>query len=250
MEHEMLMPGMLTEEQMHQLDQARGAEFDRLFLTFMIQHHKGAVSMVKDLFGSYGAAQDETVFKFATDVSVDQSTEIARMEKMLARPSALPAPRDPQGTRHGSRVAPIRCRSLLGLAAVAALRSLRPRARATCPPTPPSPDPRVGLKAGLFDAGEATWNLKRAVEDAAVGEVRRRSPTPTSRFTGKYAIQGNYNGYQVWDISNPAQADARDGVRLPGVAERRVGLQEPAVRLGRGLSAPARLRHRGRARTR
>jgi uncharacterized protein (DUF305 family) len=84
MEHEMLMPGMLTEDQMHQLDQARGPEFDRLFLTFMIQHHKGAVSMVKDLFGSYGAAQDETVFKFANDVSVDQSTEIARMEKMLA----------------------------------------------------------------------------------------------------------------------------------------------------------------------
>jgi uncharacterized protein (DUF305 family) len=83
-EHEMLMPGMLTEDQMHQLNQARGPEFDRLFLSFMIQHHKGAVSMVKDLFGSYGAAQDETVFKFANDVSVDQSTEIARMEKMLA----------------------------------------------------------------------------------------------------------------------------------------------------------------------
>lgn len=83
-EHVMLMPGMLTDEQMHELDQARGEAFDSLFLTFMIQHHKGAVSMVQDLFGSYGAAQDETVFKFANDVSVDQSTEIARMEKMLA----------------------------------------------------------------------------------------------------------------------------------------------------------------------
>ena len=79
----MLMPGMLTEAQMRQLDQARGPEFDRLFLTFMIQHHRGAVSMVQDLFASRGAAQDETVFKFANDVSVDQSTEIARMEKML-----------------------------------------------------------------------------------------------------------------------------------------------------------------------
>jgi uncharacterized protein (DUF305 family) len=66
------------------LDQARGAEFDRLFLTFMIQHHKGAVTMVEELFGTPGAAQDETVFKFANDVSVDQSTEIARMEKMLS----------------------------------------------------------------------------------------------------------------------------------------------------------------------
>jgi uncharacterized protein (DUF305 family) len=83
-QHEMLMPGMLTEAQMKQLDQARGPEFDRLFLTFMIQHHRGAVSMVKDLFGTNGAAQDETVFKFANDVNVDQSTEIARMERMLA----------------------------------------------------------------------------------------------------------------------------------------------------------------------
>jgi uncharacterized protein (DUF305 family) len=84
MEHEMLMPGMLTDEQMKELDQARGKDFDRLFLRYMIQHHRGAVSMVNELFGTTGAAQDETVFKFANDVQVDQSTEIARMEKMLA----------------------------------------------------------------------------------------------------------------------------------------------------------------------
>ncbi len=86
-EHEMLMPGMLTDEQMAALDKARGPEFDRLFLTGMIQHHKGAVTMVSTLFGSYGAGQDEIIFKFASDVNVDQATEIARMEKML---SALP----------------------------------------------------------------------------------------------------------------------------------------------------------------
>jgi uncharacterized protein (DUF305 family) len=83
MEHVMLMPGMLTPEQMSQLDAARGPEFDRLFLTFMIQHHKGAVSMVQELFGTYGAGQDEIVFKFASDVNIDQTTEIARMEQML-----------------------------------------------------------------------------------------------------------------------------------------------------------------------
>jgi uncharacterized protein (DUF305 family) len=81
--HEMLMPGMLTEQQIKQLDQARGPAFDKLFLTFMIQHHRGAVLMVKELFDSYGAGQDELVFKFAGDVGVDQSTEIERMEKML-----------------------------------------------------------------------------------------------------------------------------------------------------------------------
>jgi uncharacterized protein (DUF305 family) len=82
-EHVMLMPGMLTEEQMKQLDAARGAEFDKLFLTLMIQHHTGATSMVKELFGTYGAGLDETVFKLASDVNTDQTTEIARMQRML-----------------------------------------------------------------------------------------------------------------------------------------------------------------------
>jgi uncharacterized protein (DUF305 family) len=82
-EHVMLMPGMLTEAQMRQLDQAKGPEFDRLFLIFMIQHHRGAVSMVEQLFGSHGAGQDLIVWKFASDVNIDQATEIARMEKML-----------------------------------------------------------------------------------------------------------------------------------------------------------------------
>src|SRR5919201_2006489 len=77
MQHEMLMPGMLTEAQMKQLDAARGPEFDRLFLQYMIMHHKGAVSMVQDLFSSYGAGQDEVVFKFASHVNEDQTTEIA-----------------------------------------------------------------------------------------------------------------------------------------------------------------------------
>ena len=82
-EHVTVMPGMLPKLRW-QLDQARGKEFDRLFLTFMIQHHRGAVEMVKELFGSHGAGQDEVVFKFASDVNVDQVTEIERMQKMLA----------------------------------------------------------------------------------------------------------------------------------------------------------------------
>jgi uncharacterized protein (DUF305 family) len=83
MEHEMLMPGMLTDEEMAALDRARGPEFDRLFLKGMIKHHQGAIDMVNTLFNSYGAAQDETVFKFANDVYADQSIEIDRMTEML-----------------------------------------------------------------------------------------------------------------------------------------------------------------------
>ena len=83
MEHVMLMPGMLNEGQMAELDRARGREFDRLFLEYMIMHHEGALAMVEKLFGSYGAAQDDFVYKFASDAFADQSTEIERMQRML-----------------------------------------------------------------------------------------------------------------------------------------------------------------------
>jgi len=77
------MPGMLTPAQMRELDAARGPAFDQRFLRFMIQHHQGAVTMVHELFGTDGAAQNEAVFKLASDIQVDQITEIARMELML-----------------------------------------------------------------------------------------------------------------------------------------------------------------------
>jgi uncharacterized protein (DUF305 family) len=85
-----LMPGMLTAEQLTELDKARGSDFDRLFLKYMIQHHEGAITMVNTLFGSSGAGQDEDVFKFASDVYADQTTEINRMNVML---QAIPASR-------------------------------------------------------------------------------------------------------------------------------------------------------------
>ena len=80
---EMLMPGMLTNEQMKLLVAARGSDFDKLFLRGMIQHHQGAITMVQQLLATPGAAQDEAVFKFANNVNVDQSTEIHRMQQML-----------------------------------------------------------------------------------------------------------------------------------------------------------------------
>ena len=97
MEHLMPMPGMLTDAQMAKLDSARGVEFDRLFLEFMILHHQGAIAMVDSLFNTRAAAQDEVVFKFASDVHADQSSEVARMKQML---EALPPRKDsPQPTR-------------------------------------------------------------------------------------------------------------------------------------------------------
>ena len=92
MTHDMLMPGMMTADELKQLDAARGSDWDRLFLTFMIKHHQGALDMVDTLYAAPGTAQDEDVFRLAADVQADQSTEIARMEIMLA---ATPPGRTP-----------------------------------------------------------------------------------------------------------------------------------------------------------
>jgi uncharacterized protein (DUF305 family) len=79
-----LMPGMLMPDQMAQLAASKGAEFDRLFLELMIQHHEGALTMVKNLLASPGGAQESNIFAFASDVEADQSAEITRMRRMRA----------------------------------------------------------------------------------------------------------------------------------------------------------------------
>lgn len=78
----MLMPGMLTEDEMKRLASEQGKPFDKLFLESMIRHHQGALAMVKELFATPGAAQDSDIFAFASDVEADQSAEIARMGRM------------------------------------------------------------------------------------------------------------------------------------------------------------------------
>ena len=78
-----MMPGMLTAAQLAQLDRARGEDFDQLFLRLMIQHHQGAITMVNQLFAS-GAGEEEPVYKMASSVYADQTTEIERMQRMLA----------------------------------------------------------------------------------------------------------------------------------------------------------------------
>ena len=79
----MQMPGMLTAEQLARLDAARGPEFDRQFLVFMIQHHQGALKMVADLLATPRAAQDVDVSVFANDVVTVQTAEIDVMQQML-----------------------------------------------------------------------------------------------------------------------------------------------------------------------
>ena len=89
MDHPMaLMPGMLTPEQMEALRKVKDAEFDHLFLTGMIQHHNGALTMVKDLFDTTGTGQDAELFDFATDADNTQQAEIRIMQTMLEKKKA------------------------------------------------------------------------------------------------------------------------------------------------------------------
>lgn len=86
-----MMPGMLTEAELDELDAASGAGFDQLFLQYMIRHHEGAVTMVAELLATPGAGQDSELFRFASDVDADQRAEIRRMRTVLdALPAGMP----------------------------------------------------------------------------------------------------------------------------------------------------------------
>lgn len=92
--HQMLMPGMLSPKQMDALKKAKDGEFDHLFLTGMIQHHNGALVMVKELFDTAGAGQDAELFSFATDVDSGQRAEIKTMQTMLRETTLREQPKE------------------------------------------------------------------------------------------------------------------------------------------------------------
>ena len=315
-EHPMLMPGMLTPAQMAELDSARGPVFDERFLRFMIQHHRGALSMVKDLFATDGAAQDELVFKFANDANVDQTTEIARMERMhlaimfetgrpvtgaahltqpswtvppstippstiptpsrvppstvppsSVPPSTMPKPAGPPSspaptpetamdlvaptrrpsattTRRGAALAAAFAFAAGALAGTPAQASAQNSARSSA--GAPTPDPRVGLGSGLYDAEQATWNLKVLSNSRPTREVRGRHEL-RHRLQRQVRDPGQLQRLADLGHLQPVQPDAHHRLLLPGLAERRVGLQEPALHLRRGAHRPPRLRRPGRA---
>ena len=173
-----MMPGMLTPQQMKALAKPRGPAFDHLFLTGMIQHHTGALTMVQDLFDTPGAGQDAVLFDFATDVDNTQRAEIKIMQGMLAQGETMIAKR--HFTAFAPRSVTRRCRS-----SSRALRRRRPHR--TRPPAAihrlrpiraPAPTIRASAKGGLYDAGEAAFGLERLASlpkpaGFAPGERRR-----------------------------------------------------------------------------
>ena len=215
----MLMPGMLTEAQMQQLDQAKGPEFDRLFLTYMIQHHRGAVSMVKELFGTDGAAQDEAVFKFANDVSVDQSTEIARMETHARRPqpremkpSAVCPKHHRSPIRNPAWHPPASLSLALGLVSLAACAHSASRRRIRAPRQARPPRRPARIRGSACAPG-----LMMPARPPGTCGCCRKTP-PSEQFVGQHQLRPGLHR----PLRHPGQLQ-----RLPGVGHRQ---SQPARR--------------------
>ena len=201
------MKGMLSDEQMEELAASSGPEFDRLYLEYMIDHHQGALDMVEMLLDQRGSVQDPLLYEFTSDLTSDQTSEIERMDLVLA--SLNPDPR--VGLAAGFRDAG---EAALNMQIVASL---------------PKP-------AGFFDperpSGISLSRLQE-IEDAASGntpetpdedEDENSDPRPALLsfsntdllFSGNYMVAGNYHGFNTYDISNARAPRHIGSVVCPG----------------------------------
>lgn len=201
-----LMPGMATPEEMAALEQASGSEFDRLYLERMIEHHNGALEMVDDLLNQYGAARNPALYAFTSDVTSDQTSEIERMDTMLAGFS--PDPR-------------------VGLAAGfadAGQAALNMRLVASLPKPPGFYDPEnpSGLPSQMpaSPAVQGTDDGDDEDEDDEEAEEARPSLLGFSNteilFSGSLMVVSNYHGFNFYDIANPAAPELLSSVVCPG----------------------------------
>ena len=198
----MRMPGMLTNEQMTQLEQVTAVEFDRLFLEFMIEHHQGALTMVENLLRQRGSAQDSVLFGFTSDITGDQGIEIERMDAMLVGLSDDPRALLQAGFLDAGRAA-------LNMELVAELQK---------------PD-------GFFDpgnpgglpAGSTTGNGDDDLQDEQEEEERAsRRPSLLDfantdlAFAGDILFEGNYHGFNVYRVEAPGNPELLSSVVCPG----------------------------------
>ncbi|MBM88416.1 MAG: DUF305 domain-containing protein [Gammaproteobacteria bacterium] len=221
-----LMPGMVSPEDMLRLEQAEGNDFDRLFLEFMIEHHEGALEMVDTLLDQRGSAQDPVLYAFTSDVTSDQSSEIDRMDLMLAGFSPDPRVNLEPGFRDAGEAA-------LNLQLVASL----PKPDGFFDPENPAglpnrPESEETLEP---DREEVTEEEEVTNEDAACGlaetpaneeeeEDENDDPRPSLLsfsntdllFSGNYLVAGNYHGFNTYDISNPRAPQLLSSVVCPG----------------------------------
>lgn len=224
-----LMPGMLSSEEMEQLEAAEGFEFDSLFLNFMIDHHEGALAMVDNLLDQPGSAQDSELYRFSSDVTSDQTSEIERMITMLSGFSPDPRVALTPGFRDAGEAA-------LNMRLVASL----PKPEGFFDPANPSglPNREGSEEETLAPDPDAPDNPEpEPVSDPAAGQDIQETPTAEDEeedenseprpsllnfgntdlvFTGNVLVAGNYHGYNAYDISNPTVPQLLSSVVCPG----------------------------------
>ena len=223
-----LMPGMLTDEEMMELEVAEGADFDTLFLEFMIEHHLGAIEMVENLLDQQGAAQDPILYEFTSDVTSDQGSEIERMDAMLAGFSPDPRVNLAAGFRDAGQAA-------LNLQLVASLPKPagffdpdnpsglpnRPEREETL--NPDSENDQVADEQEL-SADDTNSALAETTAEEEEEEDENADPRPSLLrfsnteilFSGNFLVTGNYHGFNMYDIDNPRAPELLSSVVCPG----------------------------------
>ena len=221
-----LMPGMLSEEEMTELEVAEGADFDTLFLEFMIEHHLGAIEMVENLLDQQGAAQDPILYAYTSDVTSDQGSEIERMDAMLAGFSPDPRVNLTAGFRDAGQAA-------LNLQLVASL----PKPAGFFDPENPSGLPNRPEREETLNPDsendQATDEQELSADDtnsalvettAEEEEDENADPRPSLLrfsntdllFSGNFLVAGNYHGFNTYDINNPRAPELLSSVVCPG----------------------------------
>ena len=216
-----LMPGMLTAEEMGSLEQSRAIEFDRLFLELMIMHHQGALIMVENLLAQQGAAQDSAIYGFTSDIIADQSMEIDRMGGMLAELSSDPRVHLKAGFRDAGEAA-------LNLELVATLPKpegfFDPHAPVGLP-VPPERDAAEEEPEALAESKEEGEEKEGETDD----EAEENGPSPPSpragllnfansdlAFAGDVVFEGNFHGFNTYNVEDPMVPRLLGSVVCPG----------------------------------
>jgi uncharacterized protein (DUF305 family) len=223
------MPGMVTDEELTQLEQAEGFEFDRLFLELMINHHDGALNMVESLLDQRGSAQDPTLYAFTSDVTSDQSSEIERMNSMLSGFSPDPRVNLQAGFDDAGQAS-------LNMELVAAL----PKPDGFFDPANPQglpmdresdaeeetldPDANEPIDGDTVTDEAALNTVVETPVSEDEEENERDEPRPgllafantDLSFAGEVLIAGNYHGFNAYDISNRGAPELLSSVVCPG----------------------------------
>ena len=192
------MPGMVSREDMDRLRQARGVEFDELFLQLMIEHHRGAVTMVATLLRQRGAAQDSQLYAFTTDVTADQNMEIERMNDMLAELSPDPRVQLAGGFRDAEEAS-----------WNMALLATRPKPDGFHDPNLPTdrPTPTEPESPDNDDTADDETPARRGLLSFANTDLA---------FAGDMLFQGNYHGFSTYRVETPVSPQLVSSVVCPG----------------------------------